>query len=166
MERAYSGALCPGPGGVTYLRRSLRGGPLAERRLLRANTPEVTCWYTDNQDPEAQGRGTRKLLTLSAAECLPRLLTHVPPPGLQVVRSYGLFATRARLALATCRAQLGAVKAPAAELTAPLPPRARSGPGRWLRPRTCPPCGQPLLVREPFGPGALRSPPAEIRRAA
>jgi hypothetical protein len=77
-----------GRGVVTYLSRYLRGGPLAERRLLRANAEQVTFWYTDNTERDVQGQGTRKTLPLSAAEFLTRLLTHVPPPGLQVVRSF------------------------------------------------------------------------------
>jgi hypothetical protein len=160
-----------GRGVVTYLSRYLRGGPLAERRLLKASAEEVTFWYADNQDPDAQGRGTRKTLPLSAAEFLTRLLTHVPPPGLQVVRSFGLFATSARPALASCRAQLGGGEAPAAEpaaaATAPDSPCALPFPGLGLRPRTCPGCGRALRVRETFGPGAWRAPPEEaVRRAA
>jgi hypothetical protein len=120
-----------GRGVVTYLSRYLRGGPLAERRLLRASAQEVTFWYTDNTEPDAQGRGTRKTLPLSAEEFLSRLLTHVPPPGLQVVRSFGLFATSARPALATCRAQLGAGEEPAAApATAATDPNPQSAPPR------------------------------------
>jgi hypothetical protein len=158
-----------GRGVLTYLRRYLRGGPLAERRLLQASAQEVTFWYTDTPDVDAQGRGTRKTLHLPAAEFLSRLLTHVPPPGLQVVRSFGLFATAARPALAVCRAQLGGGEAPAAELaaaaTAPDPPCAPPFPGRGLRPRTCPQCGRALIMRETFGPSPV-GPPQELRRAA
>jgi Putative transposase/Transposase zinc-binding domain len=158
-----------GRGVLTYVSRYLRGGPLAERRLLTADAKAVTFWYTDNQDPDAQGRGTRKPLTVTAAEFLTRLLTHVPPPGLQVVRSFGLFATSARPALAACRAQLGAGEQPAEEpaetLPAPLTPSTHPLPGHALRPRTCPQCGRALIVRETFGPGALRAPP-EVLRAA
>ncbi len=154
-----------GRGVVTYLSRYLRGGPLAERRLLTADAQAVTFWYADNREPDAQGRGTRKPLRLAAAEFLTRLLTHVPPPGLQVVRSFGLFATAARPALAACRAQLED-RAAAAESAVPLTPRDTSRPCPLLVPRTCPQCGQALIVRESFGPGALRSPPEAIRRAA
>jgi hypothetical protein len=158
-----------GRGVVTYLSRYLRGGPLAERRLLKADADQVTFWYSDNQDVDAQGRGTRKTLTLSAEEFLTRLLTHVPPPGLQVVRSYGVFATAARPTLAACRAQLGGGEAPAttpvAAATAPDPQSALPFPAFGLRPRTCPVCGQTLIVRETFGPSAS-GPPSEFRRAA
>jgi len=158
-----------GRGVVTYLSRYLRGGPLAERRLLTANAQAVTFWYTDNQDPDAQGRGTRKTLTMTAEEFLTRLLTHVPPPGLQVVRSFGLFAIAARRTLAACRAQLGAVEAsavvPVEASTAPLSQRALPFPSPGLRSRTCPQCGRALIRRETFGPAPL-GPPQELRRAA
>jgi hypothetical protein len=159
-----------GRGVVRYLSRYLRGGPLAERRLLTANAEQVTFWYTDNQDLDTQGRGTRKTLPLSAEEFLSRLLTHVPPPGLQVVRSFGLFATSARPALATCRAQLGAgeepAAAPAAAATDPNPQSAPPVPGCGLRPRTCPVCGRVLVLRETFGPSTSGLPPEEFRHAA
>jgi hypothetical protein len=159
-----------GRGVVTSLSRYLRGGPLAERRLLKASADTVTFWYSDNTERDAQGRGTRKPLTLPAAEFLTRLLTHVPPPGLQVVRSYGLFATSARPALASCRAQLEGRAEPAAEpaaaATDSAPPSAPPVPGRGLRPRPCPVCGRTLIVRETFGPSPSGPPPEELRRAA
>ena len=67
----------------------------------------VTFRYADNQDPDAQGRGTRKLLTLSVTDFLQRWLLHVPPPGFPVVRSYGLYAAGKRATLAQCRQVLG-----------------------------------------------------------
>jgi Putative transposase/Transposase zinc-binding domain len=151
-----------GRGVLTYLSRYLRGGPIAEKRLLSASAQAVTFWYADNREPDAQGRGTCKTLSLSAEEFLARRLTHVPPPGLQVVRSFGVFATSARPVLATCRAQLeGREEAPAAPPTQSANPR----PCLVVAPRTCPQCGRTLLVRESFGPDGLRSPP-EVRRAA
>jgi hypothetical protein len=152
-----------GRGVLTDLSRYLRGGPLAERRLLTATAQAVTFWYTDNQDLDAKGRGTRKTLTVSTEEFLTRLLTHVPSPGLQVVRSYGLFATAARPALATCRALLEGQEAAAAP-AAPPPQSATPRPCPVLVPRTCPQCGRALIRRESFGPGALRSPPRSVVR--
>jgi hypothetical protein len=154
-----------GRGVLTYLSRYLRGGPLAERRLLKADAQAVTFWYTDNTERDAQGRGTRKPLTVTAAEFLTRLLTHVPPPGRQGVRRSGVFATRARPALATCRAQLGAGAEPAAESAGPPTLRDTSPPCPLLVPRTCPQCGRALIVRERFGPSAV-GPPQELRHAA
>jgi hypothetical protein len=52
-----------GRGVLTSVSRYLRGGPLAEGRLLKARAQEVAFWYTDHTEQEAQGRGTRKTLT-------------------------------------------------------------------------------------------------------
>ncbi len=76
-----------GQGVVTYLARYLRGGPLHPARVVAWDAQRVTFRYADNQDPDAQGRGKRKLLTLGVAEFLQRWRLHVPPPGLQVVRA-------------------------------------------------------------------------------
>ena len=55
-----------GQGVATYLARYLRGGPLKPGRIVAWDDQTVTFRYADNQDPDAQGRGTRKLLPLSA----------------------------------------------------------------------------------------------------
>src|SRR5712692_7141325 len=96
-----------GQGVVSYLARYLRGGPLNPARVVAWDEQSVTCWYADNQDPDAQGRGTRKLLPLSVEDFLQRWLWHVPPPGLQVVRAYGGYAPTKRGALAQSRHALG-----------------------------------------------------------
>jgi hypothetical protein len=131
-----------GQGVATYLARYLRGGPLKPSRLVSWDAQTVTFRYADNQDPDAQGRGRRKLLTLAVADFLQRWLRHVPPPGLQVVRAYGLYAPGKRETLAQCRQTLG---------QAPLePPPALD----WQtycaqqgsqHPECCPVCGQRLI---------------------
>jgi hypothetical protein len=85
-----------GQGVATYLARYLRGGPLKPGRIVAWDDQTVTFRYADNQDLDAQGRGTRKLLSLSVEDFLQRWLLHVPPPGLQVVRAYGLYAPTKR----------------------------------------------------------------------
>jgi hypothetical protein len=96
-----------GQGVVTYLARYLRGGPLKPARVMAWDEQTVTCRYADNQDPDARGRGTRKLLPLAVEDFLPRWLLHGPPPGLQVVRAYGLYAPTKRAALGQCGHALG-----------------------------------------------------------
>jgi hypothetical protein len=81
-----------GQGVATYLARYLRGGPLKPGRIVSWDAQTVTFRYADNQDPDAQGGGKRTLLTLSVADFLQRWLLQVLPPGLQVVRAYGLYA--------------------------------------------------------------------------
>ena len=165
-----------GQGVATYLARYLRGGPLKPGRVMSWDEQTLTFWYADTQDPDAQGRGTRKLLPLAVADFLQRWLLHVPPPGLQVVRAYGLYAPAKRAALAQARQTLG--QAPVA-----LPQRldwqtycARQG---AQHPERCPVCGQRLIrtatvapVRSPRRPVPWPQPQAppgtvpELREAA
>jgi hypothetical protein len=131
-----------GHGVATYLARYLRGGPLKPGRSVSWDAQRVTFRYADNQDLDAQGRGTRKLLPLSAADFLQRWLLHVPPPGLQVVRAYGLYAPTKRATLERCRQALGQ-----APVTVPLvldwqAYGAQRGP---QHPECCPVCGQRLI---------------------
>jgi len=153
-----------GRGVATYLARYLRGGPLKPARVVAWDAQSVTFRYTDNQDLDAQGRGRRKLLSLSAEDFLQRWLLHVPPPGVQVVRSYGLYAPAKRDTLAQCRQGLGQV--PLA-----VPPAldwqtycAQQGP---QHPERCPVCGQRLIrtatvspARSPRRPGLGPQPEA------
>jgi hypothetical protein len=131
-----------GQGVATYLARYLRGGPLKPGRIVSWDAQAVIFRYADNQDRDAQGRGTRKLLPLSAEDFLQRWLLHVPPPGLQVVRSYGLYAPAKRDTLAQCRQGLGQaplVAPPALDWQSYC---AQQGP---QHPERCPVCGQRLL---------------------
>ncbi len=162
-----------GQGVATYLARYLRGGPLKPSRIVSWDEQTVTFRYADNQDPDAQGRARRKLLPLSVTDFLQRWLLHVPPPGLQVVRAYGLYAPAKGAALAQCRQTLG---------QAPLvvPPAldwqrycAQQGP---QPPERCPVCGQRLIrtatvspVHAPRRPGLgpqPAAPPAPALREA
>jgi hypothetical protein len=96
-----------GQGVATYLARYLRGGPLKPGRVVAWDDRSVTFRYADNQDLDGQGRGKRKRLTLSVQDFLQRWLLQVPPPGVPVVRSYGLYAPAKRDTLAQWRQGLG-----------------------------------------------------------
>jgi hypothetical protein len=144
-----------GQGVATYLARYLRGGPLKPGRLVSWDDQTVTFRYADNQAPDAPGRGTRKLLTLSVTDFLQRWLLHVPPPGFAVVRAYGLYAPGKRDTLAQCRQAVG----PA--LLATPPPLdwqtycAQQGP---QHPECCPVCGQRLIRTALVPPQRLSRP--------
>lgn len=153
-----------GQGVVTYLARYLRGGPLSPERVVAWDDQTVTFRYADNRDPDEQGRGKRKLMTVAVAEFLQRWLLHVPPPGLQVVRAYGVYAPTKREGLAHCRQALGQ-----APLTVPLTLDwqtycAQRG---EQHPECCPVCGRKLIraamlasQRPSRGSGLLPSPAA------
>jgi hypothetical protein len=141
-----------GRGVATYLARYLKGGPLSNGRLVDCRDGVVRFWYCDNRDPdETEGRGRRKILSLPVDTFLARLLEHVPPPGLQTVRPYGLYASSKRPQRAVARAQRGQEAEPVErpklswwELCERL--------GLEVQ-RTCPVCGAPLVVHGRFQRG-------------
>jgi len=151
-----------GQGVVTYLARYLRGGPLKPTRVVAWDAQTVTFRYADNQDPAEGGRGKRKLLTLTVAEFLQRWLLHVPPPGLQVVRAYGLYAPTKRETLAQSRQALGQ-----APLTVPQTLDWQSYCARQgaQHPECCPVCGQRLIRTAAVAP-QRNCPPGSMSQPA
>jgi hypothetical protein len=81
-------------------------------------------------------------MTLTGVEFLPRWLLHVPPPGLQVVRAYGLYAPTKGAALAQGRQRLG--QAPV-EPPSPLDGQTYCAQQGERHPECCPVCGQRLI---------------------
>jgi len=132
-----------GTGVLTYLARYIRGGPLANQRLVSGNPGEVTFRYRVNG--EASDRKAQGLLTLPLAEFIRRYLLHVPEPGTKVVRGYGLYAPTKQEALAVCRAQLG--QAPVEEPERLDWQRACQARGED-HPERCPRCGRLLMRRD------------------
>ena len=153
-----------GRGVATYLARYLKGGPLSNGRLVDCRDGVVRFWYRDNREQdEAEGRGRPKILALPVDEFLARLLEHVPPPGMQTVRPYGLYASSKRPQRALVRAQLEQPAEP-----------ARRPQLKWWElcerlglevQRVCPVCGLPLVTHGAFPRGRYSqqrppSPPA------
>jgi hypothetical protein len=135
-----------GNGLVVYLARYLRGGPIKNHRLVDFTGNAVTFRYRDYRGHQ---RPTWRTMTLPVDEFLDRLFQHVPVPGLQMVRAYGLYSRHEQAALQRCRLQLqpGWQEPP---LQPPAPP-AR-----------CPHCGAALVVvvsRTPFLPRHLSQKP-------
>jgi len=145
-----------GEGVATYLARYLKGGPIKNRRLVAFDGETVTFRYGDFREADAGGRPKTKVMRLSVVEFLGRLLQHVPPPGMKMVRSYGLYAPKSRDELERCREQIE-----------PIPEwhRARrrldSRHERGRGPR-CPVCGLALVVLTQAAPSGI--PPPEPSR--
>jgi hypothetical protein len=137
MERYSSGM-----GVLTYLACYLRGGPISNRRLLAFQQGMVTFRYQDHRDLDPAGCPRSKELKLSADEFMRRLLTHVPVPGLQMVRSYGLYANTKGKELTLARQQLGQEKVVKPEPTRWQDLLKRLGKGDADR---CPVCGATLI---------------------
>jgi Putative transposase/Transposase zinc-binding domain len=130
-----------GEGVLTYLARYIRGGPLSNGRLLSCANGEVRFWYRLHGEGLPDAR--RGVMTLSVAEFIRRYLLHVPAPRTRVVRSYGLYAPTARMALACGRAQVG--QGPV-EVPVVLDWQTACRDRGEAHPERCPRCGQ-LLVR-------------------
>ena len=130
-----------GEGVLIYLARYLRGGPIAQRRLLSCDEQQVVFRYEERaKGPGGQAKPGTMRLPLD--QFIGRLLRHVPPVGAVLVRGWGLYAHSQGAALARCRQQLGQ-----APVEAPPP---RDGPSKgeaWgeAHPASCPVCGQRLV---------------------
>lgn len=131
-----------GRGVLKYLARYVRGGPISNKRLLSCRDGRVVFRCPDNRDVDEDGRARTKLLPLDVDEFLRRLLEHVPPPGMQTVRNYGLYAGVKRESLQDCRQLLGQARAEipvaltAEEALARLPEHTVE---------VCEHCGQPAV---------------------
>jgi Putative transposase len=129
-----------GTGVLTYLARYLRGGPLANQRLIACENGTVTFRY--RVTGEASDRQQRGRMTLPMEECIRRYLLHVPAPGTPVVRWYGLYAPTKREALGGCRAPLG--QGPVAQPSV-LDWQAACQDRGDDHPERCPVCGRQLV---------------------
>jgi hypothetical protein len=94
-----------GEGVVTYLACYVKGGPLKNSQLQAVTETTVTFRYSPPADQPDGERRRAVNLTLSSEEFIRRYLQHVPEPGRQRVRSYGLYAHGKRVQLDIARAQ-------------------------------------------------------------
>jgi hypothetical protein len=138
-----------GRGVLKYLSRYVRGGSISNKRMVAYEAGRVTFAYRDHRD------GKDKALDLPANEFMWRVLQHVPEPGMQVVRYYGLYSRQSNEKLNHCKSLLGQ---PPTET-----PRPRNWEEYWKRwtgldPLVCPVCRRRLIGR--------RLPPIARNRSA
>lgn len=146
-----------GQGVAAYLARYLKGGPLKNAQLLDAGPGRVRFRYRPHRD-EGDGPEESVVMTLAPDAFLARYLAHLPQPGAQTVRGYGLYGQRAGAALDRARAALG--QPPAIE---PAPLAVEAFLARFDRTpaaATCAHCGArlrfvPLLAHGPAPPPTL-----------
>jgi hypothetical protein len=146
-----------GQGVLIYLARYLRGGPIAQRRLLVCDGQQVVFGY-EERAKVAGGQAQHRTMRLPLEQFIGRWLLHVPPARAVRVRCWGLYAHTQGAALALCRQQLGQ-----GPVEAPAP---RDGPHEgeaWdeAPSERCPVCGQ-RLVCTALLPRAGVPPPAEM----
>jgi hypothetical protein len=146
-----------GQGVAAYLARYLKGGPLKNSQLLPAAAQRVRFRYRPHRD-EGDGADQSVVLDLTPEAFLGRYLAHLPQPGFQSVRGYGLYGQRAGARLDQARAALG--QPPAIE---PAPLKIEDFLMRFKRTPasdSCARCGArlrfvPLLAHGPAPPPTL-----------
>jgi hypothetical protein len=142
-----------GRGVLTYLARYLKGGPIRHGRLLDCREGMVRFTYRDNGEPDPNdGRARQKTCPLRVDQFLARWLEHVPPPHLQTVRGYGLYANSKVAALEQARSHFGQPQRAEPEKTNWRDLCVRAGnPAAAV----CPVCGAELVVHSRFPPGRV-----------
>jgi hypothetical protein len=103
-----------GEGVAAYLARYLKGGPLKNTQLLEVAPERVRFRYRPHRDEDEAGSDA-VVLALTPEAFLARYLAHLPAPGFQTVRGYGLYGQRAAERLDRARAALGQAPAEAPE---------------------------------------------------
>jgi hypothetical protein len=145
-----------GRGVLIYLARYLRGGPLANRRLLACDGEQVVFRYEERAKGPG-GEAQPRTMRLPMAQFIGRWLLHVPPAGAVLVRCWGLYAHTRGEELARCRQLLG-------QVPVEMPPPwdgPREGEA-WSEgpPGSCPVCGQRLVCTALISRAGI-PPPAE-----
>jgi hypothetical protein len=128
-----------GNGVLTYIARYLRGGPIANSRIIKIEDQIVTFNY---------GRDKVELMKLPIGEFIERFLQHVPLPKSILVRSYGLYSNSKKVDLEKSRTILG--QAPV------VLPEKIDWQDRFKdsdkHPEVCPVCGKQLISIEILKP--------------
>jgi hypothetical protein len=79
-----------GDGVVSYLARYVKGGAIANDRLVRDDAKGVLFKYTNYRDEESPKKNQDDIL-LSHDEFIRRILLHIPDLRLRTFRSYGIY---------------------------------------------------------------------------
>ena len=145
-----------GDGVATYLARYLKGGPIKNHRLVTFDGESVSLRYGDFRQTDAAGKPKSKILRLSITELLERLILHVPPPGMKMVRSYGLYAHTSREELEQARSQIE----PSAAWRKARRRLDRSRQKRCSHQPRCPVCGLTLVVERDTADGSEAAGPS------
>jgi len=130
-----------GHGVLVYLARYLRGGPIANARLLSYDGQQVVFRYEERAKGPG-GQAQQRTMRLPFEQFLGRWRRHVPPPGAVLVRCWGLYAHTQGAALAVCRQQLGQGPVQAPQQVDWQSCCAEQG---EAHPERCPVCGQRLV---------------------
>jgi hypothetical protein len=140
-----------GEGVAAYLARYLRGGPIKNAQLLEVTGQRIRL----RGKGEAETGAGASLPDLTPHAFLQRYLAHLPVPGQQRLRAYGLYAHTQRARLDGARAQLGQ-----APVSGPEPIDYEDFLARFknsVSPTRCPRCRRILQIL-PLAPDATGPP--------
>jgi len=127
-----------GKGVVTYLARYLRGGPIANHRIVSCENDKVTFSYRVN----GKQSNKKDFLVLSISQFIQRYLLHVPVPRGQNVRYYGLYSPGKKDELEKCRKIFGQLPVKAMEFLTWQEFCEKQGDEH---PELCPECSKKLI---------------------
>jgi Putative transposase len=138
-----------------YVGRYLGHPPLATSHLTDYDGQRVTYWYIDT------ATGMKQTVTGSAFDFISRLVVHIPPKGMQMVRYAGLYARSikrrcaelAHIALEVLRTQLPLFALEPLRKVLPNPKwRERIKASFGYDPLACPRCGEIMQLAEIWEP--------------
>lgn len=130
---------------ILYLAYYLRGGPISEHRLHAGPQGIIQIDYKRPSEHQTQR------CSLPVREFLARFLTHIPPRGLRMARSWGLFHPRARVAYAQALTRLKE-RCATPSTTTEVAHLGRSATS-YRTHYGCPRCGAMLIIqRQPRAP--------------
>ena len=127
-----------GQGVVTYLARYLRGGPIANHRIVSEENGEVTFSYRTN----GKKSNKKDFMVLPVSQFIQRYLLHVPVPRSQHIRHYGLYAPGKKDELEKCRKMFGQLPVVETEFLTWQEFCKKQGDEH---PELCPECGKRLI---------------------
>jgi len=127
-----------GEGVVTYLARYLRGGPIANHRIVSCENGEVKFSYRIN----GKKSNKKDFMALPISKFIQRYLLHVPVPNSQNVRYYGLYAPGKKDDLEKCRKIFGQLPVDETEFLTWQEFCEKQGDEH---PELCPDCGKKLI---------------------
>lgn len=90
-----------GNGVLIYLSRYMRGGAISNKRIISHTEKGVTFRHRTDE------RTKERTMTLPESDFIQRYLLHIPEPYTKVVRSWGLYAPKAKEELSHCRSLFG-----------------------------------------------------------
>jgi hypothetical protein len=85
---------------IRYIGRYSKRACLSEYKITNIEGEYISFRYKDYKDKDANGKAIEKELTLHYRDFFPLLLQHVPLPNSRLVRYYGLYSTKTKIAQA------------------------------------------------------------------